>query len=226
MLDLFRTASRHKPDQGVLENMPMLDLFRIGGDKTWMAPGIIQINRLPMRATAYPYPNGRLALANAREISPWFLPLNGEWDFHLAQRPEDVPVEFIQPNFSPSDHKTWMKMPVPGNWTLHGTFDRPHYTNVQMPFEDEPPHVPEENPTGCYRTSMELPAAWQDRRVVLHFGGAESVLYVYVNGQAVGLSKDSRLPSEFDITPFVVFGRRNIISAVVVKWSDASFIED
>ena len=50
-----------------------------------------------------------------------------------------------------------MKMPVPGNWTLHGTFDRPHYTNVQMPFPEEPPRVPEKNPTGCYRTTFEIP---------------------------------------------------------------------
>jgi beta-galactosidase len=204
----------------------MLDLLKLGGAKTWMTPEIIQINRLPSRATAYPYPNHRLALANSREASPWFLSLDGEWDFHLAQKPEDVPADFIAPGFVPPPDASWIKMPVPGNWTLHGTFDRPHYTNVKMPFPDEPPRVPEKNPTGCYRTVLELPASWQDRRIVLHFGGAESVLYVYVNGRPVGLSKDSRLPSEFDITPFVTFGQQNIISAVVVKWSDASFIED
>ena len=166
----------------------MLDLLRIGGAKTWMTPEIIQINRLPSRATAYPFPNARQAQANAgRETSPWYLPLNGEWDFHLAQKPEDVPAEFIQPDFAPSNNASWMKMPVPGNWTLHGTFDRPHYLNMKMPFPDEPPHVPEKNPTGCYRTVLDLPASWQGRRIVLHFGGAESVLYLYVNGQPVGI---------------------------------------
>jgi beta-galactosidase len=204
----------------------MLDLFEIGGAKSWMAPEIIQANRLPARATAYPYPTSKLALAGARENSPWFLLLNGEWDFHLAPRPEDVPAEFIQPGFDPSSQAAWRKMPVPGNWTMHDTFDKPHYANVQMPFNDEPPRVPEKNPSGCYRTLLELPASWRGRRIVLHFGGAESVLYVYVNGQAVGLSKDSRLPSEFDITPLVVFGGNNVVSAVVVKWSDATFIED
>jgi len=204
----------------------MLDLFKVGGAKTWMAPETIQINRLPSRATSYPYPDHRAALANSREASPWFLSLNGEWDFHLAQKPEEILVDFISPDFVPPTDASWMKMPVPGNWTMHGTFDRPHYTNVQMPFPDEPPRVPEKNPTGCYRTILELPASWRDRRIVLHFGGAESVLYVYINGQSVGLSKDSRLPSEFDITPFVSFGQKNIVSAVVVKWSDASFVED
>jgi beta-galactosidase len=204
----------------------MLDLLRIGGVKTWMAPELIQINRLPSRATAYPYSDSRAALLNSREKSPWFLSLNGEWDFHLAPKPEDVPTDFISPDFAPSKSDAWRKMPVPGNWTVNDTFDKPHYTNVKMPFENEPPSVPENNPTGCYRMVLELPASWKDRRIVLHFGGAESVLYVYVNGQSVGLSKDSRLPSEFDITPFVTIGEKNIISAVVVKWSDASFIED
>jgi beta-galactosidase len=204
----------------------MLDLFKIGGARTWMAPETVQINRLPSRATAYPYPSAKEALANPREKSPWFLSLNGEWDFHLAHKPEEVAADFISSDFTPSNDSAWRKMPVPGNWTLNDTFDRPHYTNVKMPFENEPPTVPEKNPTGCYRTEVDLPAGWKDRRIVIHFGGAESVLYVYVNGQAVGLSKDSRLPSEFDITPFVTFGQKNIIAAAVVKWSDASFIED
>jgi beta-galactosidase len=204
----------------------MLDLLKIGGVKTWMAPEIVQTNRLPSRATAYPYPDAKAARTNLREKSPWFLSLNGDWDFHLAHKPEEVPVDFIKTDFVPAENPDWRKMPVPGNWTVNDTFDKPHYTNVQMPFPDEPPTVPEKNPTGCYRTELDLPASWKNRRIVLHFGGAESLLYVYVNGQSVGLSKDSRLPSEFDITPFVVFGQKNIVCAAVLKWSDATFIED
>jgi beta-galactosidase len=204
----------------------MLDLFKVGGAKSWIAPELIQANRLPSRATAYPFPSEKLARSGVREDSPWFLSLDGEWDFHLAQRPEDVPVDFIRTDFAPEQDAAWRKIPVPSNWTLQNTFDKPHYTNVQMPFPEEPPRVPEKNPTGCYRTTLNLPESWRGRRVVLHFGGAESVLYVYVNGQPVGLGKDSRLPSEFDITPFVQFGRANVVCAAVIKWSDATFVED
>jgi beta-galactosidase len=204
----------------------MLELFKIGGAKSWIAPEIIQANRLPSRATAYPFPNEKLAQAGVREDSPWFVSLNGEWDFQLFETPGQAPADFIQPAFTPDTGAGWRKIPVPSNWTLQNTFDRPHYTNVQMPWPEEPPLVPEKNPTGCYRTVLDLPQSWTGRRVVLHFGGAESVLYVYVNGHAVGLSKDSRLPSEFDITPFVEFGRSNSIAAAVIKWSDATFLED
>ena len=86
----------------------------------------------------------------------------------------------------------WDRLEVPGNWTLQG-YGAPQYTNIQMPFPDEPPFVPENNLTGIYAKEFSVPAEWEGRRVVIHFGGAESVLYVYVNGQAVGLSKDSRL---------------------------------
>ena len=201
-----------------------MQLLQIGGARSWVAPELIQINRLPAKATFTSFPDPESARTQCREESPWFQSLNGTWDFTLACRPEDVPEEFIRPEFDPAANG-WSKLPVPSNWTMHG-FDRPHYTNIQMPFPQEPPTVPAENPTGMYRTQFDLPAAWDGRRIVLHVGGAESVLYVYVNGRPVGLSKDTRLPSEFDITPFALPGRTNTLAAVVVKWSDATFIED
>ncbi len=199
-----------------------MELLYVGTRRSWVAPELIQVNRLPARATLYPFPTLPLARSGNRNDSPWFQSLNGSWKFHLADRPESVPANFIQPSF---DVSSWKDLPVPSNWTMHG-YDRPHYTNVKMPFSQEPPQVPEENPTGCYRTHFEVPANWDGRRIILHIGGAESVLYVYINGKAVGMSKDTRLPSEFDLTDFVTPGKTNTLAAVVVKWSDASFVED
>ena len=105
-------------------------------------------------------------------------------------------------------------------------FDRPIYTNVIMPFDEFPPDVPEQNPTGCYRTTFDVPREWTDRRVVLHMGGADSALRLWVNGTEVGTSKDSRLEAEFDITLLVRFDGPNLLAAQVVRWSDASFVED
>ena len=198
------------------------ELLQIGPLKTWIAPEFIALNRAPMRATAYPFPSARLALSLDRTKSPWFQLLDGQWQFKMAGRPEHVTAADVAAG---TDRAAWDNVAVPGNWTLQG-YGHPHYTNVQMPFPDEPPFVPEENPTGIYAREFIVPADWHGRRVVIHFGGAESVLYVYVNGYAVGLSKDSRLPSEFDITSFVKCGQRIQVTAVVVKWSDATFIED
>jgi beta-galactosidase len=108
---------------------------------------------------------------------------------------------------------------------MAGTWDRPHYTNVQMPFAGLPPHVPSPNPTGVYEREFELPAGWDRRRVVLHVGAAESVLIVTLNGEEIGVGKDSHLASEFDVTSRVHRGP-NTLRLTVVKWSDATYVED
>ncbi len=147
---------------------------------------------------------------------PWFRSLDGLWQFALLDRPT------TEPDFDRSD---WKDVDVPGCWTMQG-FDTPIYTNVQMPFRLLPPDVPDENPTGLYRTRFEVPHEWTGRRIVLHVGGAESVLFVWVNGAAVGMSKDSRLAAEFDITDHVRAVGANTLDAMVVRWSDASYVED
>jgi beta-galactosidase len=197
-----------------------MELLIQGGVKTWEHPETVSLGRLPMRATLVPYPNAAQALA--RGASPWERSLNGTWRFILAASPEAVPADFAQAGF---DDASWADLPVPSNWTMHG-YDRPQYTNVQMPFAGAPPHVPAENPTGLYRRSFEVPADWDGRRIVLEIGGAESVLYVWVNGQAVGMGKDSRLPQAFEVTGFVRPGAVNLLALAVVKWSDASYVED
>jgi beta-galactosidase len=104
-------------------------------------------------------------------------------------------------------------------------FDKPIYTNTQMPFPQQPPFVPEENPTGVYERDFDLPKSWSGKRVVLQLGGYESVALIYINGVEVGMTKDSRLAAEFDVTTFVKSGN-NVVRIDVTKWSDATFIED
>lgn len=192
------------------------------GERTWVAPEIGSIGRLPMRSPMVPYPDAATARPDDRGASPWFRLLDGTWRFTLADRPEVVPADFARPDF---DDAGWGDIAVPGNWTVQG-WDRPHYTNIVMPFPQRPPDVPDDNPTGLYRTTFRVPREWKGRRVVLHLGGAESVVYPYVNGVAVGMGKDSRLASEFDITDHVRTGRANTLACMVVRWSDASHLED
>ncbi len=194
-----------------------LPLLFLAGTPTWQMPQLVALNKLPPRATLTPFPTPEDAQTRAREASPWFLNLCGTWQFQLKPQPADVSAEALLAEWSPIE--------VPGNWTMQG-FGHPHYTNVQMPFPQSPPEVPAENPTGIYRRTFVLPSEWQGRRIVLHFGGCEGVLYVYLNGNPVGLSKDARTPAEFDITELVQQGAPNELMAVVVQWSDASFIED
>ncbi|MBQ9788270.1 MAG: DUF4981 domain-containing protein [Lentisphaeria bacterium] len=180
----------------------------------WELPELIEINRLPMAAELMTFDTAENALSFDRTKSPYFKGINGTWDFILLDHPDD--------DYS---NREWDKIKVPGVWTLQGFKDKPIYTNLVMPFDNNPPIVPTENPTGIYKTNLEIPESWQDRRIVLHIGGAESVLEVYCNGSFVGLSKDTRLPAEFDLTNYVETGANELICKVI-RWSDASYIED
>jgi beta-galactosidase len=197
----------------------LLDSLPLG--TSWQEPELLALRRLPARSPLVPFPDVESAAAGEREASPWFLLLDGRWRFAGFERPDEVGAAAVSAEL---DDAAWSEIEVPGNWTLQG-FDRPHYTNVQMPFAGDPPQVPEANPTGVHRRRFEIPAAWAGRRIVLHFGGAESVLYVHVNGHFVGMSKDSRLPAEFDVSELVRPGT-NLLAATVVRWSDASYLED
>ncbi|MDR3147991.1 MAG: DUF4981 domain-containing protein [Treponema sp.] len=186
----------------------------------------------------------------APEKNPYVLSLDGVWTFKLLDRPladyrqEDpacgesddagfrVPV-WARPSFTPQKNGgpadttvngNWADIRVPGTWTRQG-YDKPHYTNVQMPFEALPPRAPEQNPTGLYRRTFTLPPGWAKRRTVLHLGSAESCFLIYINGIFAGAGKDTRLPSEYDISPFVREGE-NLIGIKVVRYSDASYVED
>jgi len=173
----------------------------------WDAPEITGWGRVPMHAVPHCDPAKRLEL-------------DGVWRFQLLPTPQTPPVE------------NWAEIEVPGCWTvqdfddLHGVRDRPQYTNVQMPWPDLPPHPPAANPTGVYEREVAVPGDWAGRRVVLHVGAAESVLIARVNGIDVGVGKDSHLASEFDVTDAIALGEPNTVRLRVVKWSDATFIED
>ncbi|MFU8779901.1 MAG: glycoside hydrolase family 2 TIM barrel-domain containing protein [Kiritimatiellia bacterium] len=190
--------------------------------RPWEQPELTQLNRLPTRATLFPYATIQQAKAGKRALSPWYHSLNGQWKFCLVKTPESVPVDFFGIKASEADYQS---IAVPGNWTLQG-YDKPHYTNIQMPWSNRPPFVPaEDNPTGLYRRYFTVPGSWQGRRIVLHFGGVESMFYVYVNGALVGMSKGSRLAAEFDVTPYIKSGR-NLLAVMVIRYSDGSYLED
>jgi beta-galactosidase len=212
----------------------------------WENPEIQGLNRLPARSPLQPFCSPQAALADAiagpeyrnSGDNPFYFGLDGLWFFTLMNHPledchspEDLFVsspEWTKPEYA-VDH--WNKIRIPGTWSLQG-YDKPHYTNVQMPFDLVPPRTPAYNPTGLYRRNFILPDSWKGRRVVLHIGSAESCCLVYVNGVFAGAGKDTRLPQEYDITSFLAEQSTsgtpavNVLCLKVIRYSDASYIED
>ncbi len=188
------------------------------GDLTrWLTPEVSSLNRLPPGAPFDPYDS--VGDARRGEPSPWVRSLDGQWRFALVAGPDAVTADHIA---GPADD--WSEIAVPGSWVLQG-FGAPIYLNVEMPFALHAPDVPADNPTGVYRRTFRVPTAWRKRRTILRIGSADSLALVWVNGVFIGLGKDSRLPSSFDVTDALRRGA-NDLTVVVPRWSDASWIED
>ncbi|MCR5414915.1 MAG: hypothetical protein K6F50_09370 [Kiritimatiellae bacterium] len=196
----------------------------------WRDPTVTSVNRLPARAIAVPCETKELALSVAKGEKPrteskYLVSLDGTWNFgwkHTVDAP---------------DWEKTCQIAVPGCWQLQGDFDPALYTNVTYPIagfkEGDPMMEPKKgytshhfrNPVGLYSRKFTVPADWKGRRVVIHFGGVSSAMHVSVNGMEVGYSEDSRLPAEFDLTPFLKDGE-NDLEVKVLKHCDGSFLED
>lgn len=179
----------------------------------WQDPGIIEANRLPMRAT--------FVTDQQKTLS-----LNGIWKFNFCQSVSDRAAGFQDIAF---DDSAWGTIPVPGLWEFSGYCD-PLYLNIGYAwrghYKNNPPYVPEEhNYVGQYRQTFDIPADWKGKQICLCIGAATSNVRVWVNGKEVGYSEDSKLDARFDISGYVKTGR-NSIALEIFRWCDGSYLED
>ena len=188
----------------------------------WENPQVNEINREPARAHFIPFATVEQARSEDKWQSPMIQSLNGKWKFHLAQNPSERPYWFFKNDF---DIRDWSEINVPANWELEG-YDYPIYTNVKYPHEKTPPKIQAHyNPVGSYKRNFKIPAGWKGEDVLLHFGAASSMLNVWVNGEYVGYSEDSKTPATFNITKYLKPGE-NLLAVEIFRWCDGSYLED
>ena len=187
----------------------------------WENLAVFSINKEPPHATLFPYETRQLARDGERSRSQYFQSLNGRWKFNWVRKPADRPLDFYREDY---DDSSWGEIPVPGNWELNG-FGVPIYLNSSYEFEENPPNIDHDyNPVGSYRRSFIIPDSWTGRQVFINFGAVKSAMYLWINGEFVGYSQGSKLPAEFDITPYVRTGD-NTLAVEVYRWSDGSYLE-
>ena len=187
----------------------------------WENPEIVQINKEAPHATFMLYDKAADVVADDYSRSPYYKSLNGTWKFIYTDKVANRPTNFFANNFSDD---SWKEIEVPSNWELKG-FGVPIYTNVTYPFPKNPPYVGADNPVGTYRKTFTVPQSWKDREVLLHFASISGYAEVFVNGKEVGMSKVSKSPAEFNITPYLKDGN-NQLSVQVIRWHDGSYLED
>lgn len=195
--------------------------------KEWQDESVNEISRAAMHTHFFAYENAEKAGSDVKENSKNFMSMNGSWKFFWVKNADQRPTDFWKVGYN---DKGWDDMKVPAVWELNGYGD-PIYVNIGYPwrnqYKNNPPHVPtEKNHVGSYRREFVIPADWSGKDIVAHFGAVSSNMYLWVNGKFVGYSEDSKLEAEFDLTPYVKPGQKNLIAFQVFRWCDGSYFED
>ena len=151
--------------------------------------------------TVYSTRDEALREENADSLS--YRPLNGTWKFRHFASPSVSVREMADSLF---DDSAWQEVTVPHNWTG----DRKSETNAGV---------------GVYRRQFIIPNIWDFKDIFLHIGAADKATVIYVNGHKVGFNKDSRNPSEYDITRYSQEGV-NQIAVFCYEWSNEAALEE
>ena len=193
----------------------------------WMDPSVNRVGTLPMHTSFFAFESDELSSKGCKKQSQRYLSLEGMWRFNFVKDHNRAPKGFFAPGF---DDSLWSDFPVPGLFELNGYGDR-IYRNAgyawSTQFEPNPPYIEEKNNyTGSYRREVEIPASWKGMQIIMHVGSATSNLQLWANGKEVGYSEDSKSTVEFDLTPYVTAGHKNLLAMQVMRWCDGSYGED
>lgn len=208
----------------------LLTLSSLGGkaqEKEWQDATCNSINRLPMHTHYFAYENKEMASSNIKEQSANYMSLNGTWKFNWVKDADMRPTDFWKTSYN---DKGWENIAVPGIWEMNGYGD-PVYVNVGYAWKNfytnNPPFVPiQNNHVGSYRREIVIPNSWRNKDIIAHFGSVTSNISLWVNGKYVGYSEDSKLEAEFDLTPYLRIGEKNLIAFQVFRWCDGTYLED
>lgn len=188
----------------------------------WEQPEIVAVNREPMKATFFNFESTALALAGDKSASAYYRTLDGTWAFAYSKTPATRPVDFYKTDF---DISKWGTIQVPGMMQAQG-YGRPLFNNIEYPFPANEPLVAHNMiEVGSYRRDFDVPENWGGRDVFLHIGAAGAAYYIWVNGEKVGYSEDSKLPAEFNLSKYVKPGK-NTIAIELYRFADGSYLED
>ena len=204
-----------------------LTTFNVMAEKAvkpyWQDVQVVEVNKEYPRTSFMTYNNRADALSGKFERSKYYRLLNGTWKFYFVNSYKKLPDNITDPN---TNTDSWNDIQVPGNWEVQG-HGIAIYTNHGYEFKPrnpQPPTLPEANPVGVYRRDIDIPADWDGRDIYLHLAGAKSGVYVYINGQEVGYSEDSKNPAEFLINNYVKPGK-NVLTVKIFRWSTGSYLE-
>lgn len=199
-----------------MTNSPSAALF---SSRIWEDPALTAIGRLPMRATLYPFPDAEGARTLDRAKSPWFKLLNGDWRFRIHRMPA-WRMWRLKPTAAHG-----RRSPCPATGLCRGMEARTTRTFRCRSLR---------NRRACQKSTRpaSMPLRSMSRKAGMAAGSSSTsagrrACFAFTSTDSLSAwGKDCRLPSEFDITDHVKTGGKNLLCAVAIKWSEATFSED
>lgn len=153
------------------------------------------------RVNVVPYDNDKAAKSLKYKESSAYKSLNGSWQFALKIGEvigrQDVNIDSL-------NVASWSSLNVPGCWQTNGKQIK------ALPLKNMLSVQSVENPVGLYFKEIEIDEEWKEQICYLYIGAARGAYTVWVNGKYVGYSEDSKTPSEFDITPYLVWDKKGV----------------
>ena len=207
---------------------------------------VISENKLDAHASFTSYAPDEDVMSFNPQSTRFYKNLDGQWKFKWVRSPKERSTTFMNPL---ENLDTWGTIKVPSNWEVEG-FGIPIYANHQYEFADykapvaddmkfvvdtagswvrtvpaNPGKVPSDyNPVGSYRRDFNIASTWNGKEMFLHIGAMKSGGFVWLNGNYIGYSQGSKLPTEFKITQFAKTGK-NVIAIQIFRWTDGSYLE-
>lgn len=116
------------------------------------------------------------------------------------------------------------------NWQLESTspsglayqksIDLPHTWNNK----DVQQGITQHRTTGIYTKTFFVKKDWSEKRVFIHFEGANITTTISLNGQKIGQHKGGYAAFAFELTPFLEFEKENVLQVEVSNELDMSVI--
>ena len=107
----------------------------------------------------------------------------------------------------------WHMLDLPHDWSIEGNFDKSYASSTAF--------LP--GGIGWYRKSFVIPANEADRKVFISFDGIYNNSEVWINGNYLGKRPNGYISFQYDLTPFIIPGKENLIAVKVdhSKYADS-----
>jgi beta-galactosidase len=122
-----------------------------------------------------------------------------DWKFFLGDAPAANANNF--------NDKNWREIDLPHDWSIEGKIDS------ENTMGNDGGYFPAG--VGWYRKTFEVSEPWKGKLVSIYFEGVYMNSEVFVNGKSLGIHPYGYTSFSYDITPYLLYGRKNVLSVKV-----------